>query len=378
MESWRDVAAKAEGRVESVDDALMGSMSGTGVKQNTGSGLGAQEAQNVQVIEDMKTDDPIDFASMGDELMAGGGMVPSPKPRTPVENVVVSQLSPEDIRSLAQQNKFPKDFDRFPKNEGFILVGDEYVRNPREVYGELKNEFEREQFLNAMKATIDRKIKAEEVSFERFNSDTAAVLKGVAVGAIGAIPILGPAFAAQIPFTAVLGATAAAGIPIATAGFVNPEGRKGVQAETFQERIEKEIQEKRQKARSTEVLRKENELLKRELSKQQGSMAQKEAPDTEAPSAETSAGSADIVINNLADAEKALDFYFSERIKLREKIDEFEYNSSSMTETERKEMLAQISKEIDALRETLAAVDRFEESMKTKETAELRSKLYSP
>ena len=57
MESWRDVAAQAEGRVESVDDALMGSMSGTGVKQNTGSGLGAQEAKNVQVIEDMKTDD---------------------------------------------------------------------------------------------------------------------------------------------------------------------------------------------------------------------------------------------------------------------------------------------------------------------------------
>ena len=49
-----------------------------------------------------------------------------------------------------------------------------------------------------------------------------------------------------------------------------------------------------------------------------------------------------------------------------------------MTESERKEMLAQISKEIDALRETLAAVDRFEESMKTKETAELRSKLYRP
>ena len=274
--SWRDVAAKAEGRVESVDDALMGSMSGTGVKQNTGSGLGDQERRNNQVIEDMKTDDPVDFESMGDELMAGGGMVPSPKPRTPVENVVVSQLSGADIRSLAKQNKFPKDFDRFPKNEAFILVGDEYVRNPREVYAGLKDEFEREQFLNAMKATIDRKIKAEEVSFERFNSDTAAVLKGVAVGAIGAIPILGPAFAAQIPFSAVLGTTAALGIPIATAGFVNPEGRRGGQAEKMKERIEKELQEKRQKAKTTEVLRKENELLKRELAKQQGSMAQTE------------------------------------------------------------------------------------------------------
>ena len=187
--SWRDVAAKAEGRVESVDDALMDSMSGTGVKQNTGSGLGDQERRNNQVIEDMKTDDPIDFASMGDELMAGGGMVPSRNLRTPVENVVVSQLSPEDIRSLAQQNKFPKDFDRFPKNERFILVGDEYVRNPREVYGELKNEFERENFLNLMKATIDRKIKADEESFERFNSDFAAVVKGTA--AAGAVALGG-------------------------------------------------------------------------------------------------------------------------------------------------------------------------------------------
>ena len=103
-----------------------------------------------------------------------------------------------------------------------------------------------------------------------------------------------------------------------------------------------------------------------------------EVPDTEVPSAETSAGSADIVINNRADAEKALDFFFSERIKLRKKIDEFEDNQASMTETERKEMSAQITKEMAALRETSAAVKRFEESMKSPETAELRSKLYMP
>ncbi len=103
-----------------------------------------------------------------------------------------------------------------------------------------------------------------------------------------------------------------------------------------------------------------------------------EVPDTEVPSAETSAGSADIVINSNADAEKVLDFFYAERIKLREKIDEFEDNSASMTETERKETSAQISKEMEALRETLTAVKRFEKRRESTEAAELRSKLYTP
>lgn len=84
-----------------------------------------------------------------------------------------------------------------------------------------------------------------------------------------------------------------------------------------------------------------------------------EVPDTEVPSAETSAGSADIVINNRADAEKAMEFLYNESDKLSKKIDEFEDNKASMTETERKEMSAQISKEMKALRETWTAVERF-------------------
>jgi len=284
-----DAAAAQSGKpTKSDDEVLRQGLNRSGGSRNRGGGvsLGAQERLNEQassmIIDGVDYRDP--QKPLGDQPSSrydldkqpavvsedplGAVPVETQTQRMPPEYRSVSALTGGDLRTLAKEAKFPKDFDRFPKNTPSILVGDEYIQNPREVYAGLKDEYEREDFLRGLKRTIDKKILSEQEAFEQYNSEGAAYVKGAVVGALAAAPILGPAYAASIPFLPILKATAGLGIPVAAAGFYKSPAERAEDAEKRMKQREREKQDQAEARKSKDQLIQENKLLRQKIERQ--------------------------------------------------------------------------------------------------------------